>query len=668
MRLCVCALGALWVLDVQVNLALLPGVFFPDLLAARARDFLAILVLSSQVALGAALAALLVGALIAIATKRGVATESVAPLAAMLSALQVLTQANTVWGLGGAEMGRAVVFAAAAAVVVWAVLRLVSGLAFVDRWSLAEIARFTLFPPLVVGFLNLGLANMGRGNPRFGLLHAVIALSWVAAAWIYSRSRSQAVRALAIASPLTVALLVAAWACAAFAQVGRAPATAERKPDDDRPHVVLVVLDTVRADRLKLFGHERDTMPALERWSEGALVAMRAVSPAGWTAPAHASIFSGRTVSSHGVHFGERSFVTPPLDGIRWLPELLGERGYRTLAVAANPLALPEGVDDFGFDEVVAPRRNEWHASTIAALIDHRSPLLRVVSERFRWRMPYVDAGGIVDLVRKVAPTGDGPVFVLINFMEAHSPYNPPASALGALGLRPGRAFERYRSHRELTAAWSALGETKSSDLADLYDGELRGLDFQIEKLLRWLDERYGGEAVVIVTSDHGEELGEEGRVGHEHGLSQRLLHVPLMIRGPGIPVGERDAVADLRGLHDFVLSIADGGPPEVTALFEPREPGVVAERYPSGFAGGPRRPSVSWIDGERKAVGPTSHGFETFDLRRGFADDPLAGDDATDLRERIDDYWERHRDRRGDEGALSEAERTRLRSLGYVN
>ena len=105
-----------------------------------------------------------------------------------------------------------------------------------------------------------------------------------------------------------------------------------------------------------------------------------------------------------------------------------------------------------------------------------------------------------------------------------------------------------------------------------------------------------------------------------------------------------------------------------MSTLFEPREPGVVAERYPSGFAGGPRRPSVSWIDGERKAVGPSLHGFESFDLRRRFADDPLAGEEATDLRERIDDYWERHRDRRGDDGALSEEERTRLRSLGYVN
>ena len=79
--------------------------------------------------------------------------------------------------------------------------------------------------------------------------------------------------------------------------------------------------------------------------------------------------------------------------------------------------------------------------------------------------MPYVDAEGIVGLVEKSAPGGEGPAFVFVNFMEAHSPYNPPPSAIEALGLRPGRTFERYRSHRELTAAWSRLPESKAADL-----------------------------------------------------------------------------------------------------------------------------------------------------------------------------------------------------------
>lgn len=665
MRLFICAAAAIWAFDVEVNLGLLPGVFFPDPLFARVQDFLGLLLLSGQIALGTVAAALAGGALITRVSRCPAATESAALLAAALSTLEILGQASIAWGLVGGEITRALGIAAAGGIAVWVVLRFALGLGSVERWTLGETARFTLFPPLVVGYVNLALAGLLKGGGRLAPLHGSIALLWVGV-WFFSRRRAGWFGATLRGAPLWFAAVLAAWSCIASAAHGRSGPTASRAPGDVRPHVVLVVLDTVRADHLSRHGYARNTMPALERWADTALVALRAVSPAGWTAEAHASIFSGKPVSLHGIHYGERSFVTRPFDGVLWLPAELGALGYRSLAVTANPLAIPDGVT--GFDELLAPRRNPWHASSLAALVDHRSALLRRLSERLRWRMPHVSAEEVVDLVMRTTPEGDKPTFLFVNFLDAHSPYNPPAAALRSLGVRPGRAFERYRSHRELTTMWSHLPESKSRDLTDLYDAELRGIDVQLARLLRWIDERYGGQAVVIVTSDHGEELGEEGRVGHEHGLPQRLLHVPLMIRGPGVSPGARTDVADLRRLHDLLLSLAQGAEPDFATLFEPDEYGVIAERYPSGMDGGPRRPSVSLIEGNRKALGPSAYGFELFDLGSDFSRDvALDGADAAELRQRIDVYWERHRDRREDDTPLSDEQRMRLRSLGYV-
>jgi arylsulfatase A-like enzyme len=354
---------------------------------------------------------------------------------------------------------------------------------------------------------------------------------------------------------------------------------------------------------------------------------------------------------------------------------VLHDEGYYCLAVSANALALRPEIT--GFDRVVIPARDDWSSSTLAARVDAVSPLTRRVGERMGWRVPYVDARGIVDIAMRAVPGDDRPLFLFINFLDAHAPYNPPAPALKELGVQPGHLFPRYMLHRNISRLWDSLPEGKSQYVADLYDGELRWVDMNLELLLRWIDERYGEDAVVIVASDHGEELGEEGRVGHEYGLSQRIIHVPLFVRGPGLGSGELSDVVSLRSLYSFICSWAKGDSPGVEELVEADELALVSERYPSTLNArilgqDHMRPWVSMIDGEHKAVGPSQGGFEFYDIEAmGFDREVVVSDSLLEsaLRVRIDEYWEDFRDQRmGGDEVLSARKTEVLRSLGYLD
>jgi hypothetical protein len=466
-----------------------------------------------------------------------------------------------------------------------------------------------------------------------------------------------------------------AYSCLSSQFYGNYQKEIRKGPVRLRPNIILIVMDTVRADHLKSYGYQRDTMPALERWAKGALVAKRAITPSGWTTPAHASIFSGRTVSRHGIHCSPKSLsTTRSFEDILWLPERLAAEGYYCLAVSANPLAIPP--DAVGFHRVLIPRRHDWYDSSLGALFDHISPLTKNISEWMRWRMPYVDAKGIVDIAMRAVPDDDRPLFLFVNFLDAHSPYNPPAFALKLLGIQAAHLFGRYQRSRPLTRRWGLLPEGKLQNLADLYDGEMRWLDLHLEKFLRWIDERYGENTIVIITSDHGEELGEKGRIGHYYGLSQNLIHVPLYMRSPGLEPGELEEVVSIRNLYDLICLSAKGGTSNIESLVQTDDDGLISERYPSYsnlrvFGREHYRPWVSMIKGKYKAVGPSDYGFEFYDVETSGFDREVAALNPSlekSLRARLDEYWIESRDTREEiSQSPSEEEIEALRAIGYV-
>jgi len=291
--------------------------------------------------------------------------------------------------------------------------------------------------------------------------------------------------------------------------------------------------------------------------------------------------------------------------------------------------------------------------------------------------MPYAVAHSIVDITKRTLGGENRPVFLFVNFLDPHSPYNPPRSALRQLGLQPQTGFSRYLLDPQIQNRWPSLSAEQRQALSDLYDGELRGLDQQLERLLDWIDEKLGNNTIVVVTSDHGEELGEEGRVGHDYGLSQAIIHVPLFLRVPEVRADLVSDIVETRRLYELILTAGQGERVSLRTLVPPTEQGVFSERYPSAQhtrsrGAGYDQPWVSLIDADYKGIGPSGTGFRLLDVSKpNFDLEPAIENPriADEIRSQIDTYWDTTQDKRTVQHAesMSNEEVEALRALGYI-
>ncbi len=284
------------------------------------------------------------------------------------------------------------------------------------------------------------------------------------------------------------------------------------------PTVLFVVLDTVRADRLSLCGYPRPTSPTLERLRElGARYSCRAYAPGDWTLPSHASFFTGTPVAVHGAHItapaqGDSEWRNPTRDlraDLPTLAELFRERGYQTALVSGNPMLRRLSR---GFEHEVTER---WMRG--AELLDELDRLL------------------VEDLDRSGPP-----LFLTVNLFDAHDPWaGVPeglpwapergrveyAFAKGCPEGDPWRSYVREEMPPEERAHFLA-------QLGDVYDYGVWSADEALGELLRrleawgWLD----AGLRLVVTSDHGEFLGEHGLLTHGLHLYEENQRVPLLV------------------------------------------------------------------------------------------------------------------------------------------
>jgi len=316
-----------------------------------------------------------------------------------------------------------------------------------------------------------------------------------------------------------------------------------------RPNVLWIVWDTARADHLGLYGHERDTTPFLDEWAKGARVFDNCLSTAGYTLPSHAAMFTGLLPSENCANNEHKSLD----ESYTTIAELLQGAGYRTYLFSANP-NISEGRNfTQGFDVAEHPWNDEFHDRAIE-LVRSKLPEYDNSSE-LRERLDDVSAGAVGLTPWNIKAAGelaggaamawleasepDKPFFVFINYMEAHRPYIPPRSFREQL-MTPQQVDDSYQVDRGWLKMWEYTFGLREYDDEEIeltratYDAALLELDSMLEELLGELGRRGQLEdTIVILTSDHGEHLGEQHMLDHQYSVYQALLRVPLIVHYP---------------------------------------------------------------------------------------------------------------------------------------
>jgi arylsulfatase A-like enzyme len=329
-----------------------------------------------------------------------------------------------------------------------------------------------------------------------------------------------------------------------------------------RPNLVLVVLDNVRADHVGAYGYSRPTTPTLDELAREGTRFSRALAPSSWTRPSVASLFTSRLPSEHGAVAMESSLT----DSLPTLAETLRKAGYRTAGFSGNFVHVSErGGLARGFEH--------WTSLSL--------PAREGVDEL--WRMPGGNGASVAlraprgdELTRAVLdalPKGSTPLFLYVHYMDAHVPWVPDAErwrrfSRAADAAGPAAASSDYVVR--LAAERPEVEERERLRLVDLYDAQIAGADAALGELLRGLRERGVCPAcVVLVASDHGEELGEHGGWFHGGNLYGESLAVPLVLhdgRRPfagvdGRPASLIDVAPTLLGLAGVAV------PPEMRGV-----------------------------------------------------------------------------------------------------
>jgi arylsulfatase A-like enzyme len=275
----------------------------------------------------------------------------------------------------------------------------------------------------------------------------------------------------------------------------------------ERPNVLLITLDTTRYDRLSFYGYSRKTSPNLDALAERSVVFERGVAASSWTLPSHASIFTGKFPSSHGADYDPEgplrltAAISGPSDWDQYrarglspeettLAETLHGKGYRTGAVVGGPwlkrvFGLDRGFEHYD-DEGIGDVNGRLASEVTAAALDY---------------LESVDGG---------------PFFLFLNYFDPHGPYDAPAPFGGTFGPEP----------------------------SDRYDEEILYMDHHVGRLFEGM-KRLGvyDDTLIVVTADHGELLGEHGKMGHGATLYEEEIRVPFLVKHPGsaVPPGRRD-------------------------------------------------------------------------------------------------------------------------------
>jgi arylsulfatase A-like enzyme len=310
-------------------------------------------------------------------------------------------------------------------------------------------------------------------------------------------------------------------------------------PDPARPDIVLVVVDTLRADHLGAYGYKPPTSPRIDTLASRGVLFESAWGAAPWTLPSMMSIVTGRTPSSHRVeNDGLRLAADVPT-----VAQMLKARGYATGGFVSHIYVTAPFGFDRGFErfEDFGLTRPEYKPEA-----KFEPPADRVTDAALDW----------------LKQQKGKPVFLMVHYFDPHWPYEPPEAT---------RDLFPAEYHGALDATWDSLSKFQDPSvplpddyrgfLVARYDGEIRFVDSEIGRLAEGIEkEGRSGRTWIVLTADHGEEFKDHRSIGHGRQMYEEVLHVPLVVVPPrGAPGGAADDGADQRPAGHKVATPVSG-------------------------------------------------------------------------------------------------------------
>jgi arylsulfatase A-like enzyme len=343
-----------------------------------------------------------------------------------------------------------------------------------------------------------------------------------------------------------------------------------------RRDVLLITVDTLRADRVGLYGYARDTTPHIDRWFANAAIYLRAYSTGASTAPSVASILTGRLPQEHRV----RLFYQLLPEDVPTLPELLPP-GTVSAAFVSNVVLTDEAMG---------------LASRFDYFVDERESVRKIFERR---------AERTTDAVLAWLAQGEArghPLFLWVHYIDPHGPYRAP---------HPWR--RHFTSEVPKTIPIDRVpfyarmpGLDDGNAYVALYDSEIAYVDSEIGRLLEGFDRARGIDgALVILTSDHGESMMEhEVWFGHGHHVFEEVVRVPLLVRGPGAEAGRLDVAVSGVDIAGTVAAFTGAKLPPGVAATDLRRPSTLdGQRVVFSESLGLGRQWRAAVQGERKAM-----------------------------------------------------------------
>jgi len=325
-----------------------------------------------------------------------------------------------------------------------------------------------------------------------------------------------------------------------------------------RPNIVLISLDTVRADHLSCYGYARSMTPNIDALASEGTIYRRNFSTGVWTPPGHASMLTGLYVSEHGVYDTKKL-----ADEIPTIATTLKESGYQTAGFVCNSQVGELVGFDKGHDRFV----EVWKGLETTSITEK---IAKGLARRLREKRGFADMGarhtnaGLKNWIERHIEK-DEPFYAFLHYIEAHNPLAPPRPF--NIEYPKGMDIERVKkvAHNPLICFIEDLPLTDEEVrlIIDLYDAEIRYLDATIRGVVDMLKANgLYDNTMIIITADHGEHFGEYDLWSHVASLYREVLNIPLIIKYPaGVPhLSEVTAYTQLVDIYPTVMEIAGVG------------------------------------------------------------------------------------------------------------